>query len=89
MGDVAGMVGMRLMRDAKASGQKTCAGLGDHFLGRILVVTEPAGQVTVEPRRRAAPMGDLVPETAIEILGARATVGVEKAGLVRHVDGIG
>ena len=48
VGDVAGMIRVRLVCDAEAGAQETCAGLGDHFLGGVLVVAEAAGEVAIE-----------------------------------------
>ena len=87
--DVAGVIGMRLDGDAEPCAEEGGSDLGAGFLEAVGMIAEALAELPVQAMRGAGPMRRLVPEHAIPGLGACAPIGVEDAGLVRHVDGVG
>ena len=87
--NVAGMIGVRFGRNAKARAKKRGATFGAGFFEAIGVVAEAQAEVAVQAVRCTGPVSRLMSEHGIPRLGAGASIGFDETGLVRNVDGIG
>src|SRR3546814_18750581 len=88
-GDIGGMIGTRIVRDAEVGKQERGGQLGGRFLHRERVLGPPGAEIPVEPMRRAAGMGTPLDIGAAEstradrtnaVSGKSVLVGVDRGG---------